>query len=58
MFEIARAFRDEHTKVVHNMDELTAQVDGGYAKAMWCGDQACEDRIKGADRRDQPQHAL
>ena len=57
MFEIARAFRDEHTKVVHNMDELTAQVDGGYAKAMWCGDQACEDRIKeltGATSRNMP----
>ena len=50
-------FRDEHTKVVHNMDELTAQVDGGYAKAMWCGDQACEDRIKeltGATSRNMP----
>ena len=57
MFEIARAFRDEHTKVVHNMDELTAQVDGGNAKAMWCGDQACEDRIKeltGATSRNMP----
>ena len=57
MFEIARAFRDDHTKVVHNMDELTAQVDGGYAKAMWCGDQACEDRIKeltGATSRNMP----
>lgn len=46
MFETARKFRDEHTADVHNMEELERQVDGGYAKAMWCGDQACEDLIK------------
>ena len=46
MFEIARAFRDAHTADVHNMEELGRQVDGGYAKAMWCGEQACEDEIK------------
>ena len=21
-------------------------VDGGFARAMWCGDRACEDKIK------------
>ena len=46
MFEIARAFRDAHTKDVHNMDELAEQVNGGYARAMWCGSQDCEDEIK------------
>ena len=46
MFEIARAFRDEHTADVHNMQELEQQVNGGYARAMWCGEQACEDEIK------------
>ena len=46
MFEIARAFRDEHTADVHNMEELEKQVNGGYARAMWCGDQACEDEVK------------
>lgn len=46
MYDIALAFREAHTKVVHNMDELAAQVNGGYAKAMWCGDRACEDKIK------------
>ena len=46
MFEIARTFRDEHTADVFNMDELEKQVNGGYARAMWCGDQACEDLIK------------
>ena len=57
MYEIALKFRQEHTKTVHNMDDLTAQVNGGYAKAMWCGDRACEDKIKeltGATSRNMP----
>ena len=57
MFEIARAFRDEHTADVHSMEELEKQVNGGYAKAMWCGEQACEDEIKdrfGASSRCMP----
>jgi len=46
MFKIADEFRLAHTKDVHTYDELKAQVDGGYARAMWCGDRACEDKIK------------
>ncbi len=46
MYDIALAFREQKTKTVYNMDELTAQVNGGYARAMWCGDRACEDKIK------------
>lgn len=46
LFEIARSFRDAHTADVFNMEELEKQVNGGYARAMWCGDQACEDLIK------------
>ena len=46
MFRIADEFRKAHTKDVFNMDELGEQVNGGYARAMWCGDQACEDEIK------------
>lgn len=46
MLKIARDFRDEHTKDVFTLEELGEQVDGGYARAMWCGDQACEDLVK------------
>ncbi len=46
MFETALAFNKAHTKDVHNMEELTAQVQQGYARAMWCGDRACEDSVK------------
>lgn len=36
------------TFVAHNMEELMELVKGpsGYVKAMWCGDEACEDKIK------------
>ena len=46
LYDTAKAFRDAHTSEVHNMQELERQVNGGYAKAMWCGSQACEDEIK------------
>ena len=46
LFLQAKAFRDERTKVVSNIDELGEQVQTGFAKAMWCGEQACEDVIK------------
>lgn len=46
MFEQARDFRDEHTVEVHNYEELKAAVEGGFAKGMWCGDAACEEKLK------------
>ncbi len=34
-------------KEVHSYDELKEVVNkGGYAKMMWCGDEACENKIK------------
>ena len=48
MLERARAHRDAHTYVAVNYDEFkeTAANKPGFIKAMWCGDQACEDKIK------------
>lgn len=46
MFAQAKAFMDEHTKDVHTYDELKEQVQTGYARAMWCGQRSCEDKIK------------
>ena len=48
MYEAAKAHRDAHTYEAHNMDEFTETVKTkpGFIKAMWCGDQACEDKIK------------
>ena len=47
MLEKARKFRDAHIVVCEDMDGLTAAVNSGnFVKAMWCGEQACEDEIK------------
>ncbi len=46
LFDQAKAFRDERTVTVNSMEELEAAVNQGFAKAMWCGDRACEDTIK------------
>lgn len=57
MFAIASDFTRAHTKLVFTYDELKEQVQGGYAKAMWCGERACEDKIKddtGATSRNMP----
>ena len=47
MYERAYRYLLEHTTEIHNLDELNAALEkGGYAKSMWCGDRACEDRVK------------
>ena len=46
LYDQAKAFRDEKTVTVHNMEELGEAVQTGFAKAMWCGERACEDQIK------------
>ena len=48
MLEKARVHRDENTFVAKDMAELEAifAEKTGFVKAMWCGDQACEDEIK------------
>ena len=48
MLERARAHRDAHTYDALTYEEFTDTVNNkpGFIRAMWCGDQACEDRIK------------
>ena len=48
MLERARAHREEHTFVAENFDEFVQTVaeKPGFVKAMWCGNQECEDKIK------------
>lgn len=48
MYDKAMTFLLGHITEVRSLDELKDTVDnkGGYAKMMWCGDQACEDKIK------------
>ena len=48
MFARAKAHRDAHIWDAHNYEEFTtiANEKPGFIRAMWCGDQACEDKIK------------
>ncbi len=48
MLERARAHRDAHTYTAATMEEFEKVFTqkSGFVKAMWCGDQACEDEIK------------
>ncbi len=48
MFERARLHRDEHTYEALDMDTFVKTVEEkpGFVKAMWCGCQECEDKIK------------
>ena len=48
MLERARKHRDAHTYTAQNMEELEQifAKNAGFVKAMWCGEQACEDMIK------------
>ena len=48
MLERARAHREEHTYEARNYDEFKDTIANkpGFVKAMWCGDEACEIKIK------------
>lgn len=47
MFDKANAFAAAHIVPVSNMDEMRAALDGGnFCDAYWCGDEACEAKIK------------
>ena len=48
MFERAKARRDAHITDAHNYEEFCDAVENkpGFIRGMWCGDRACEDKIK------------
>ena len=48
MYERAKAHLESHTYSAVNWDELCDIINNkpGFVKAMWCGDRACEDKIK------------
>jgi prolyl-tRNA synthetase len=48
LLEKARAAQTEKTTTAVTMDEFKNILDTktGFVKAMWCGDRACEDKIK------------
>ena len=48
MYEAAKAHRDTHTYTATTMEEFERcfTEKSGFVKAMWCGEQDCEDTIK------------
>ena len=48
MFERAKAHLDSHIYDAHNYDEFLDLVENkpGFIRGMWCGDVACEEKIK------------
>ncbi len=47
MYEKAYRYLLDHVTEAKDLDELNKALEkGGYAKMMWCGDVACENKIK------------
>jgi prolyl-tRNA synthetase len=48
LFEKAREHREEMTSLAVDFDEFKEVIaeKGGFVKSMWCGETACEDKIK------------
>lgn len=48
MLERAREHRENHTKIAKTYEEFCQIIDKeqGFVKAMWCGDEACEIKVK------------
>lgn len=48
MFERAKAHRDSHIYEAKEYDDFCNIINNkpGFVKAMWCGDEACEIKIK------------
>jgi prolyl-tRNA synthetase len=51
LFQRAVEFRDSHTYPASNLEELKEGIErGGFVDSFWCGDPACENRIKDETR--------
>ena len=48
MFELAKKFREEHSRSVDTLDELKElfETKRGFVLAGWCGSEACEHQVK------------
>ena len=48
MFEMCKKRMEEKTTIALNMDEFknNMDTDQGFIKAMWCGKEECEDKIR------------
>ena len=46
LYAKAKANLDEHTWPAATVEEVAAKAQDGFVKAMWCGDLACEEKLK------------
>ena len=46
LFERAKAFRDSHIFDPKDYEELKQVLENGWALSWWCGDPACEAKVK------------
>lgn len=48
MYQKALEFRDANIRTAHDYDEFKDIMEnkGGYVRMMWCGDEACESKVK------------
>ena len=60
MYDKALARREQMTYTAVSLEEMkkTADEKPGFIKAMWCGDQACEEKAQGGSRGLLPLYAL
>lgn len=49
IYQSALENRERRTYIAKTLDEITQQLEengDGFVKAMWCGDEECEDKVK------------
>lgn len=48
LYELCKKRLEEKTQIANTLEEFKTKINEnqGYIKAMWCGDVACEDKIK------------
>ena len=48
LFQKALKNREDHTYTAHSLDDMKAilKEHTGFVKSMWCGDRACEEKVK------------
>ena len=48
MYETCKKRMEEKTTIAHNLEEFQQQINSnqGFIKAMWCGSNECEEKIK------------
>ena len=48
MYDVCKERLEAKTTIAHTLEEFEANInkEQGFIKAMWCGDEACENKIK------------